>query len=71
MCLIWSIIHLIVHQAIYISDLEHHLLCPMQCRANKIETNDYPRMYCENPSEEFHAVVTCDNDGVKVVISFF
>ena len=32
--------HIIVHQAIHMPDLEHHLLCPMQCRANGIEINE-------------------------------
>ena len=34
--------HLIFHQAIHMSDLEHHLLCPMQCRANGTIVNECP-----------------------------
>ena len=28
--------HLIVHQAIRMPDVDHYLLCPMQCRANGV-----------------------------------
>ena len=31
--------HLIVHQAIHMPDLDHPLLCPMQCRANGVVIN--------------------------------
>ena len=31
--------HIVVHQAIHMPDLDHHLLCPMQCRANGVEIN--------------------------------
>ena len=37
--------HVVIHQAVHIPDLEHHLLCPMQCRANDVHINDCPRMY--------------------------
>ena len=28
--------HIVVHQAVYIPDLPHHLLCPMQCQAHGV-----------------------------------
>ena len=43
--------HLIVHQAIHMPDLDHHLLCPMQCRANGVVINECPRMYCREPTQ--------------------
>ena len=61
----------VVHQAIHMPDLDHHLLCPMQCRANRVEINKHPRMYVSDPSEESHSVVAVDNDHEKVVIPFF
>ena len=43
--------HLIFHQAIHMPDLDHHLLCPMQCRANGVVINECPRMYCREPTQ--------------------
>ena len=34
--------HLIIHQAIHMPDLEHCLLCPMQCHANGTIVNECP-----------------------------
>ena len=63
--------HLIVHQAIHMPDLDHHLLCPMQCRANDVVINECPRMYCREPTQESHAIVAMDENGVSVVVPFF
>ena len=49
--------HLIIYQAIHMPDLDHHLLCPMKCRANGVAVNKYLRMYCPEPTQESHAVV--------------
>ena len=35
--------HIIVYQAIHMPDLDHHLLCPMQCFANGVVINECPR----------------------------
>ena len=32
--------HLVIHQAIYIPDLDHHLLSHMQCRVADVAIND-------------------------------
>ena len=63
--------HLIVHQAIHMPDLEHHLLCPMQCRANGTVINECPRMYCEHPTEDSHSIISTDENGERVVLPFF
>ena len=34
--------HLVIHQAIHIPTLKHHLLCPMQCRVAVVTINDCP-----------------------------
>ena len=52
-------------------DLEHHLLYPMQCRANGTIVNECPRMYCENLSEESHSIILTDGNGERVVLPFF
>ena len=36
--------HLIVHHVIHMPDLDHHLVCPMQCRANGVVINKCTRM---------------------------
>ena len=35
---------IIIHQAIHMPELGHHLLCPMQVRANGVTLNECPRM---------------------------
>ena len=62
--------HLIFHQAIHMPHLDHHLLCPMQLRANGVDVNDCPRMYCKNPTDESHAVVATDEYGDQVICHF-
>ena len=63
--------HLIVHQAIHMPDLDHHLLCPMQFCANRVVINECPRMYCREPTQESHDIVTMDENGASVVLPFF
>jgi len=35
--------HLVIHQAVHIPDLDHHLLCPMQVRMNDVTVNECPK----------------------------
>ena len=49
--------HLIFHQAIHMPDLDHHLMCSMQLRANGVAVNDCPRM---EPDDKVHAIVATD-----------
>ena len=63
--------HLIVHQAIHMPDLDHHLLCTMQCRSNGVVINECPRMYCCEPTQESHDIVAINENGESVVLSFF
>ena len=51
-----QIYHLVVHQAIEIPHLDHHLLCPMQCRVNDIVINDVPKFLTRTPTPETHAI---------------
>ena len=41
-------------------DLDHHLMCPMQLRANEVTVNDRPRIFWDEPDERSHAVVAAD-----------
>jgi len=63
--------HVIVHQAVHMPDLDHHLLCPMQCRVNGVTVNECPRMYCQNPTKESHAIVIKDENGSEGVMPLF
>ncbi len=44
-----EVIHLIIHQAIHIPHLDHHLLCPMQCRVNDVIINETPSFWTRAP----------------------
>ena len=63
--------HLIFHQAIHMPDLDHHLMCPMQLRANEVTGNDCPRMFCDEPGDKSHAIVAKDGNGEPVILPSF
>ena len=64
--------HLVLHQAVYVPDLQRHLLCPMQCRAHGVTANDCRNMYCKDLDYESHSIVATDEYGARVSwISFF
>ena len=47
---------LLIHQAIYIPELEHCLLCPMQCRMNGVEISETPKFLVKNPTALDHSI---------------
>jgi hypothetical protein len=49
--------HLVINQAIHVPHLEHHLICPMQCRINGVMINDLPKFLDPTPSEVSHAIL--------------
>ena len=59
-----TIYHLVVHQAIEIPHLNHHLLCPMQCRVNEVVINDCPKFLSQTPDADTHAIVAQDPENV-------
>ena len=63
-----SIYHLVIHQAICIQGLDHHLLSPMQCHVADVEINDCPRFLIANPSEDSHRIISHDEYGARVVL---
>ena len=65
-----AIYHMIIHQAVYMPQLDHHLMCPNQCRAHGVSVNDCPRIYVQDLHQESHAVVTIDEYGDDVIIPF-
>ena len=57
-----EVYHLIVHQAIHIPHLDHHLLCPMQCRVNDVKVSEVPKCMTDDPTDETHALTIYDDD---------
>ena len=62
--------HLVVHQAIHIPHLDHHLLCPMQCRVNDVKVSEIPKCMTDNPTDETHALMIYDDDDPTWVTHF-
>ena len=60
--------HLVIHQAIYIPDLDHHLLSPMQCCVADVIVNDCPKFLTANPTEETHCLIARDEGGTRVTL---
>ena len=52
--------HLVIHQAIYIHSLYHHLLCPMKCRMAVVGIDDCPKFLTTLPQENFQFVISKD-----------
>ncbi len=62
-------LHLIINQAIHIPHLDHHLLCPMQCRVNDVTVNDLPKILAANHTDQTHALTINDpNNPLQLVI---
>jgi hypothetical protein len=56
-------LHLVIHQAIHIPHLDHHLLCPMQCRVNDVIVNNLPKFLVSDPTDQTHALTIKDPDN--------
>jgi hypothetical protein len=56
-------LHLIINQAIHISHLDHHLLCPMQCCVNDVSFNNLPKFLATDPTDQMHALTLSDPDN--------
>ena len=61
---------MVLHQAIEIPHLDHHLLCPMQCRTANIRVNKTPKFLCQNPDSASHSVVAPDSEGSEEDLVF-
>ena len=53
---------LVINQAIHIPHLDHHLLCPMQCRVNDVTVDETPKFLALDPTETTHALTLTDPD---------
>jgi hypothetical protein len=49
-----------INQAIYVPEVEHCLLCPMQCRINGVEINEVPKFLTNNPTTSSHSITIAD-----------
>jgi hypothetical protein len=65
-----QVYHLVFHQAIHMPQLDHHLLCPMQCRVNDVTDNDVPKFLTRCPTDNTHALVVQNPDGDSTTLSF-
>jgi hypothetical protein len=52
--------HLVINQAIHIPHLDHHLLCPMQCRVNDVIVDGTPMFLTSDPTDHTHALTIRD-----------
>ena len=53
-------------------EMDHHILCPMQCRTNVVKINECPQMFCgDEVTDEDHALVAFDEENEKAVFPFF
>jgi len=47
---------LMINQAIYVPEVDHCLLCPMQCRINGVEINKVPCFLMQDPTTSTHSI---------------
>ena len=68
-----QIYNLVIHQSIQIPNLDHHLLCPMQCRVNEIIINNVPKFLMKTPTPDSHSIVAHDinNPLTPLVLPFY
>ena len=63
--------YMVIHQAVHMSELWHHLLCPMKCRTNGVIINECPHIYCSNLNQETHVIVKEDEYDDYVILPLF
>ena len=72
---------LLINQAIILPEIDHGLLCPMQCRIHGVEIYEVPRSLTSNPTNSSHSIPIADpmNDAhqdtiplqLEGVVSYF
>ena len=55
---------LFINQAILVEELDHCLLCPMQCRMNGVEINETPKFLTYDPSDSSHSIEITNPDDL-------
>ena len=64
-----EVYHLVINQAIHIPHLDHHLLCPMQCRVNDVTISELPKFLATAPTDQTHALTIKDPDNLTQTIT--
>ncbi len=59
-------LHLVINQAIHIPLLDHHLLCPMQCRVNDVTVNETPKFLVTRPTD--HTLTNPEDPVLPVIL---
>ena len=59
---------LVINQGIYMPQLEHNLLCPMQLRLNDVSVDERPKFLSVDATDERHAVTIARTDDEPLVI---
>lgn len=62
-------LHLIINQAIHVPHLDHHLLCPMQCRVNDVIVDETPKFLATRPTDQTHALTVPDPDDPSQMLT--
>jgi len=55
-----EVYHIVINQALHIPHLDHHLLCPMQCRVNDLIIDEMPNFLAHDPTDHMHALTIRD-----------
>ena len=63
--------HLVIHQAVHMPELRHHLMCPMQFCANGFTISECPHIYCNEPNQDSHYIFTEDEYGDNFILPVF
>ena len=58
-----------IDQAIYIPTLDHHLLCPIECRVAGEDINDCPKFLTTFPQENSHSIIKKYEYGARTLLS--
>ncbi len=63
-----QVYHLLFHQAIHMPQLDHHLLCPMQCCINDMKVNDVQKKMTHFPTDNTHALIVQNPDDDSTIL---
>ena len=63
-----KIFNIVIHQAIYILTLDHHLLCPMQCCVAGVDINECPKFLTTFPQENSHCIIEKYEYGARTLL---
>ena len=60
--------HLVIHRAGYILTIDHHFLCPMQCRVAGVNIKNCPKALTTLPQENSRCIIVKYEYGARTVI---